>query len=74
MSEQGKGPPPTRDDLLEALIDMVAQHCAAADGSLDSRASSTNAFAMRVLAQEGKVIIEDDYGRRVIARWVARES
>jgi hypothetical protein len=57
------------DRLSEDLTDMVAQNCAAADRSLDSFAISSNADAMRLLAELGKIEITHDRGRRVIARW-----
>ena len=37
---------------------------------LDSSAISANADAMRLAARLGKIVIEDEAGRRVIGRWV----
>jgi len=70
-----------RDDderiLFDALEDMVNQHCTpmvrkkTANYDLDSFALSANAFAMRLLAEFGRIKIHDDFGRRVIASWVS---
>lgn len=61
----------TRDQMnaLDALQEMVAQHCAQPDGTLDSMALSANTDAMRILEQYGKLIITSALGRRVIGRW-----
>lgn len=64
-----------RNRLLYDLEDMVNQHCRrggelhAEDPTLDSMALSASAAAMRTLAEEGRLIIEQEYGRRVIGRW-----
>lgn len=57
-------------DLIEARMDLVAQNCTIQDGSLDSMAITANAIAMRFLAKHDKIIIEKEYGRRVIGHWV----
>jgi hypothetical protein len=57
------------NDPLEDLVGMVTQHCTMPDGTLDSCALSANADAMRTLADAGKLIITDEYGRRVIGKW-----
>lgn len=57
------------DELMEALADMVAQHCVGWEEAekenpeLDSMALSSNAEAMRVLAKHGRLTIETDRGR-----------
>lgn len=57
--------------LLDALVCMIEQHVYEDnDGSLDSMANTANAAALRLLAQFGKVKIESEYGRRVVARWL----
>ena len=57
-------------ELLEALIDMVNQHCyLRGEDKLDSMALTANAGAMRLLAELGVVEIEDEYGRRVIGKF-----
>jgi len=68
---------PKADDVIEALIDMVQQHCLIQDHKhgedvdvLDSMALSANADAMRLLARLGKLVIKNEYGRRVIGHWV----
>ena len=57
------------DSLTEDLVDMVVSNCMAADKTLDSFAVSSNADAMRLLADLGKIDITHDHGRRVLARW-----
>jgi hypothetical protein len=64
----------TEEELLEALEDMVNQHCTTTNTKgeiphLDSMALSANADAMRILAKHNKIVIESQYGRRIIARW-----
>jgi len=62
-------------DALDALEAMVIQHCYTTDDDkLDSMALSANAEAMLVLADEGRLVIESDYGRRVIAHWPERDG
>jgi len=56
-----------RDELIDALDDMVNQHCWTSEGDLDSRALSANARAMRLLAAAGLICVTADVGRRVIA-------
>lgn len=59
-----------RDEILDALESMVHQHCGdTEDGAIDSLALSANAEAMHVLAKYGRLDIEVECGRRVIARW-----
>lgn len=69
-------------DVLEALTDMVSQHCIGweeqkkdlYDREYDSMALSANADAMMVLAEHGKLKIVHEYGRRVIGKWVKEEA
>jgi len=56
-------------DLLDALADMVNQHCQYKD-YLDSGGLSANDEAMRLLAAHGRLKIEKEYGRRVIGHWI----
>jgi chromosome segregation ATPase len=56
--------------LIEALKDMVAQHCNW-DGKLDSGALSANSDAIGLLADLGIVEIEKDFGRMTVAHWTA---
>jgi len=62
-----------RDELLDALCDLVDQHCTYdnADG-LDSMALSADADALRLLAKHGRVTITSEHGRRVLGRWVKK--
>ena len=60
-----------QEELLEALEDMVRQHCPEdEDGLIDSMALSTHAEAMRLLARTGRLTIESEHGRRVLGRWI----
>jgi len=66
-------------ELIEALKDMVNQHCScSSDGCetvhLDSMALSANAHAMRLLARHGELEITDQYGRRVIGNWKEQKN
>ena len=60
------------EEMLEALEDMVNQHCSIENGELDSMALSANADAMRLLAKHNRIVITSEYGRRVIAKWPTR--
>ncbi len=62
------------EDLLDIVAESIAQSCTVEDGTLDSLALSTYAEAIRLLARRGRVTIEHEYGRRVIARWTVVES
>jgi hypothetical protein len=61
------------EELLEALEEMVRQHCTVfttdLSSYLDSMALSANADAMRLLEKHNIIIIEKEYGRRIIAKW-----
>ena len=60
-------------DLVIMQSEFVADACTCTekDGGkiLDSCAISSRADAMRFLAERGKIIIEKEYGRRVIGKW-----
>jgi len=59
-----------QNEALDHLVDVVNQACSDSTGALDSRALSAYADALRYLALAGKVEITEEYGRRVIGRWV----
>ncbi len=62
-------PDPKLSEVLDALVEMVVQHCSCGENEpLDSFGDSTNAEAMRLLAEHGRFEIEEDRGRRVIGR------
>lgn len=70
---------PKSGDIVEALIDMVQQHCLMnIEGDsityLDSMGLSANADAMRLLARMGKMEVKQEYGKRVIGCWVTEEG
>jgi hypothetical protein len=61
-----------REPLIEMIDELVQQACyVPADGMgemyYDSMALSVYAEAMRFLAEEGRLVITSEYGRRVIA-------
>ena len=57
-------------DFEEIVMDTVHQACyTSADDKVDSMAISAYANALRVLAERGKFVIEQEHGRRVIGRW-----
>ena len=60
---------PCMEELVDELCDVVNQATRMEDGTLDSMALSANASAMRLLARLGKLTIDREYGRRVIAHW-----
>ena len=66
------------DEALDALEDMCYQHCSAPDGSvpdkLISPALSSDANALRLLAKHGRVRIESEYGRVVVARLIPQSE
>jgi hypothetical protein len=58
-------------ELLDALESMVNQACGVSGSdTLDSMAISAYASAIRLLAKYGRVKIQTEAGRRVIAKWV----
>ncbi len=59
-------------DIVELNQEIVSQNCTCQDGTLDSMAISTNAQAMRFLAEKGLLVIEKEFGRRVIGKWIAK--
>jgi hypothetical protein len=61
---------PEVENLLDALEDVINQACGDNGDTLDSMALSAYARGMRVLAEYGRVKIEQDAGRRVSATWV----
>jgi len=65
---------------LRALVKMTEQWChveldSAGEHCLDSASYSSNAAAMRTLADHGLLSINSQFGNRVIAKWTeaARE-
>jgi hypothetical protein len=71
--------PDEREPLVDIIEDLVQQACwLPAEGDrpamLDSMALSTYANAIRFLANEGRVTITSEYGRRVIAVFPQKEQ
>jgi hypothetical protein len=75
------------EELLDALEDVVNQACSTQqfrshlgdnvgtdDWELDSMALSAYAHGLRTLAKHGRVKIEQQAGRRVIASWIKQEE
>jgi hypothetical protein len=61
--------------LLDVLEDVIWQACLDRDGKyLDSNALSAYARGMRLLHEYGKIDIEHDAGRRVIAKVEATDA
>lgn len=58
-----------KEELIEIHREFVAQNCTMRDGKLDSMALSINARTMRFLAERGEIVIEKEFGRRVIGHW-----
>jgi hypothetical protein len=57
----------SRDDLLDVISMMVDQYCFTdSDVVWDSRALTSAAAAMRILALNGRFKIKHQYGRRVV--------
>lgn len=52
-------------ELLEALFNIIIQICTCQKGNLDSMCLYHN--ELRLLAEYGKVQIDSEHGRRVIA-------
>lgn len=63
-------------ELEEALIDMVNQHCLINTEPFifDSMALSANTYAIKILAKRGILKIDKECGRRIIARFVKKQS
>lgn len=64
----------TKEELVLVLHDVIWQACGEDDGAVDSRALSTYAGAMRLLARLGLLEIESEYGRRVVGKLKAIET
>lgn len=62
---------PKDDDTLDALEEMVAQHCDES-GSLHSMGLSSHAWAIDVLAARGRVTITESRGRHRRATWIKK--
>jgi hypothetical protein len=63
-----------RDDLLDTLEDVINQACWIDGGGLDSSALSAYADGMRLLAKHNRLVIEREYGRRVIGHWPTKRD
>lgn len=61
--------PDERNELLDTISDTLAQACGQRDGTLDSLALTAYADAMKLLARYGRLTIDAESGRRVIARF-----
>ena len=61
-----------RDELLDALADCIGQACG--DNTLDSMALSAYRDGLELLVKHGRVVIESQHGRRVIARWTTKDN
>jgi hypothetical protein len=65
---------PTRDELLDALEDMVRQHATEHErwepNTINSGELSADADAMRLLARAGRMVLKVDHGRMVVGVWV----
>jgi hypothetical protein len=57
-------------EALDMLADVLAQACGQLDGRLDSMALTAYAEGIRLLHRYERVVIEEERGRRVIARFV----
>lgn len=58
------------NEVLDTLADVLGQACGQLDGRLDSLSLSAYAEGIVLLHQYGRVVIEEQKGRRVIARFV----
>lgn len=63
-------PDPRINELLDALSDVLGQACGQLDGRLDSLSLTAYADGIRLLHRYERVVIEEEYGRRVIGRFV----
>lgn len=57
-------------DVLDALADVLGQACGQPDGRLDSLSLTAYAEGLRLLSRYERVVIEEERGRHVIARFV----
>lgn len=60
------------NEAIDLLCGMVGQHCATERG-LESMALRDNMAAIKFLEKIGKVKIEKEYGRMVLAKWVGEK-
>jgi hypothetical protein len=61
---------PQVNEVLDTLADVLAQACSQADGRLDSLSLTAYAEGLRLLHRYGRLVIEEERGRRVIGRLV----
>ena len=55
-------------ELVDLLEEVANMNCLRRDGKLDSNGISTYAEILEILADHGRVKIEYNYGRRIIAK------
>ncbi len=60
----------TKKELIEALEDMVGQHCYNLDNELDSMSISSNTKAIKLLAKLGMIEITHSYNKHTLGKWV----
>lgn len=58
------------NEVLDALADVLGQACGQVDGRLDSLSLTAYADGILVLHEYGRVVIEEQRGRHVVARFV----
>lgn len=58
------------EELLDALSDVINQACGEMNNDLNSGAMSAYARGIRTLARFGRVRIQREVGRVVIAEWI----
>jgi hypothetical protein len=61
---------PRVTELLDTLADVLGQACGQPDGRLDSLALTAYAEGIRLLHRYQRVVIEEERGRQVVARFV----
>jgi hypothetical protein len=61
---------PRVTELLDTLADVLGQACGQPDGRLDSLSLTAYAEGIRLLHRYGRLVIEEERGRRVIGRFV----
>jgi hypothetical protein len=57
-------------EVLDHLADVLGQACGQPDGRLDSLSLTAYADGIRLLHRYERLVIEEERGRRVIARFV----
>lgn len=62
------------NEALDNVEDCVRQACTGNDGELDSMALSAYAMSMRFLEKHKRLEIKDEYGKRVIAKWIEQPA